>query len=76
VEYTENLLLPLREYPVQKILAAYALYHATKPELVEPELYAILPEPEAEDEEELLWEFPHILWLSPGPGTVAEGYGF
>jgi hypothetical protein len=72
VEYTGDLLLSLREYPVQEILAVYALCHASEPELVEPELYGLLPEREHETEEED-WpgpDFPHILRLSPALGRL------
>jgi hypothetical protein len=72
IEYAGDLLLTLREYPVQEILALYALYHAAEPELIEPELYAILPEPEPEPETED-WpgpNIPHELRLSPVLGRL------
>jgi hypothetical protein len=67
VEYTGDLLLTLREYPVREILAVYALYHAGEPELAEPELYAILPEREPETEG---LDIPHTLRLSPALGRL------
>jgi hypothetical protein len=72
VEYTGDLLLSLREYPVQEILAVYALYHASEPELVEPEFYAILPErePETEGEDWPGPDIPHALRLSPTLGRL------
>jgi hypothetical protein len=69
-EYAGDLLLTLREYPVREVLALYALYHAAEPELVEPELYAILPEPEPETEDWPGPDIPHTLRLSPVLGRL------
>jgi hypothetical protein len=68
LEYTGDLLLTLREYPVQEILAVYALYHISEPELVEPELYGLLPETESEEGPPL--DIPHTLRLSPTLGRL------
>ncbi|MDR1986088.1 MAG: hypothetical protein LBP88_03825 [Treponema sp.] len=42
----------------------------TEPKLVEPELYGLLPEPEAESEDGALLDFPHTLRLSPALGRL------
>jgi hypothetical protein len=68
VEYTGDLLLTLREYPAQEILAVYALYHTSEPELVEPELYGLLPETEGGEGPPL--DIPHTLRLSPALGRL------
>jgi hypothetical protein len=77
IEFHGDLLLPLGEYPAREILALYALYHVMEPELIEPELYALLPEPGPETEEED-WpgpDIPHSLRISPVfgrlPGLIA-----
>jgi hypothetical protein len=85
LEYTGDLLLTLREYPVREILAVYALFHVSESELVEPEFYCLLPESGPEGEEGPLLDFPHSLRLSPAlgrlPGVAAvkavyrAGYG-
>jgi len=56
MDYTEELLLPLREYPVIKVLAAY-----TKGEekVIEPELYYVVPECGSDE------DWPYSLYLSP-----------
>jgi hypothetical protein len=59
VEPDGGLFLPLREYPVRKVLALYALYHTAGPELVEPEFYSLCPE--IEEQLDIL----HALRLSP-----------
>jgi hypothetical protein len=46
------------------VLAVYAIYHATEPELVEPEFYGLCPEPE----ERL--DLPHALRLFPALGRL------
>ncbi|MDR2476822.1 MAG: hypothetical protein LBD18_03440 [Treponema sp.] len=85
IAYNGDLVLPLREYPVREVLAVYAHCHDAEPELVKPELYAILPEPEPEGEEWAGLDIPHTLRLSPAigrlPGLMAfkviyrAGYG-
>jgi hypothetical protein len=70
IAYNGDLLLPLREYPVREVLAVYAHCHGTEPELMEPELYAILPEPEPEEEEWAGLDIPHTLRLSPALGRL------
>ena len=64
IETNGDLLLPLREYPVRKVLAVYAYCSATGPELVEPEFYGLCPE----IEERL--DIPHALRLSPALGRL------
>jgi hypothetical protein len=64
IEFHGDLFLPLREYPAREVLAVYALYHTTEPELVEPEFYGLCPEPE----ERL--DLPHALRLSPSLGRL------
>jgi hypothetical protein len=68
IEYTGDLLLPLREYPVREVLAVHALCHGAESQLVEPEFYAIMPEAEEEDFAGL--DIPHILRLSPALGRL------
>jgi hypothetical protein len=79
IEFTGDLLLSLREYPVREVLAVYAYCSTGEPELVEPEFYSLCPE----IEEQL--DIPHALRLSPAlerlPGLTAfkavyrAGYG-
>jgi len=64
IEFTGELLLPLREYPVGRILAAYAirweeLVVKRDGELLEPEFYSVIPECGSDD------EWPYSLSLSP-----------
>jgi hypothetical protein len=63
-EYTGDLLLTLREYPVREVLAVYACYSAAEPELAEPEFYGLCPE----IKERL--DIPHTLRLSPVLGRL------
>ena len=64
IEFTRDLFLPLREYPVREVLAVYVLCHTTGPELVGLECYGLCPE----IEERL--DIPHTLWLSPALGRL------
>jgi len=41
IEYTGDLLLPLREYPVSDVLAVYVLGNS---EILEPEFYSVIPD--------------------------------
>jgi hypothetical protein len=41
IQFTGDLILPLREYPVSKILALYAIGNG---EIVEPEFYKVIPD--------------------------------
>ena len=60
IEYTGDLILPLREYPVFKVLAMYALsVMGGAGEIVEPEFYSVLPECGTD------YDFPFSLSLSP-----------
>jgi hypothetical protein len=53
IAYNGDPLLPLREYPVREVLAVYSLSGiAASGELVEPELYEVVPDLEAETGEE------------------------
>jgi hypothetical protein len=70
IAYNGDPLLPLREYPVREVLALYAHCHGVEPELVEPEFYAILPEPEPEGEDWAGLDIPHTLRLSPVLGRL------
>jgi hypothetical protein len=74
LDYAGDALVDLREYPVQEVLALYALFHAAGPELAEPELYGLLPEPE---EGEGPWpDIPHALRISPALGRLPGLAGF
>jgi hypothetical protein len=45
IEYAGELILPLREYPVSKVLAVYALSGIGRTgDIVEPEFYSVLPD--------------------------------
>ena len=44
IEYFRDFTLILGEYPVTDILALYALFPLRQPELIEPELYEVVPE--------------------------------
>ena len=63
IEYTGDLLLPMREYPVQRILAVYVLgnreWGVGNGEILEPEFYAAVPECGTD------MDFPFSLSLSP-----------
>src|SRR5215469_1279626 len=44
IEYIGDLLLPLREYPVSKVLAVYAITNMNGTgEIVEPDFYSVIP---------------------------------
>ena len=66
IEFTGDLFLPIREYPVTEILAVYAL---GKGEIVEPEFYHTIPDCGLEN------DYPFLLSLSPAarhyPGLAA-----
>jgi hypothetical protein len=74
LDYAGDALFDLREYPVQEVLALYALFHASGPELAEPELYGLLPEPEAGEGPGL--DIPHALRISPALGRLPGLAGF
>jgi hypothetical protein len=75
ITYNGDLLLPLREYPVRELLAVYTCNGTGNGEIIEPEFYAILPEPEPEEEDWAGLDIPHTLRLSPAlrrlPGLMA-----
>jgi hypothetical protein len=73
-DYAGDALFDLREYPVQELLALYALFHAAEPELAEPELYGLLPEPEAGEGPGP--DIPHALRISPALGRLPGLAGF
>ena len=56
VEYTGDLFLPLREYPVNKVLAVYLYGNG---EILEPEFYSIVPDCGTD------YDLPFSLSLSP-----------
>jgi hypothetical protein len=57
IEYAGDLLLPLREYPVCKVLAVYTLSGmGGAGEIVEPESYSVVPD--CGTIEDLLFRFP------------------
>jgi hypothetical protein len=74
LDYAGDALFDLREYPLQEVLALYALFHAAGPELAEPELYGLLPEPEAGEGPGL--DIPHALRISPALGRLLGLAGF
>jgi hypothetical protein len=60
LEFTGDLLLPLREYPVVKVLAAYTLSGNTGAgEILEPEFFSVVPDCGTDE------DFPFYLSLSP-----------
>jgi hypothetical protein len=86
IEPNGDLLLPLGEYPVRELLAVYALGDFAGPgELLEPELYRVIPDLETETGERPE-DMPYSLSLSPalnrGRGLTAvkpvyrAGYGY
>jgi hypothetical protein len=56
IEFTGDLLLPLKEYPVTKILAAFAMNNG---DILEPEFYGVVPDCGCDD------DIPFSLSLSP-----------
>jgi hypothetical protein len=56
IEFCGDLLLPLREYPVSKILALYAIGNG---EIIEPEFYSVVPDCGTDE------DIPFYLSLSP-----------
>ena len=56
IEYTRDLLLPLREYPVNKVLAVYVFGNG---EILEPEFYHTVPDCGFE------YDLPFAISLSP-----------
>ena len=60
IEYTGDLFLPLKEYPVQKMLAVYLMFgNSISGELLEPDFYQVIPDCGTED------DLPFGLSLSP-----------
>jgi hypothetical protein len=63
IDYSGDLFLPLREYPVSKVLAVYALKNGEwgigNGELLEPEFYGVIPDSGLDD------DLPFSLSLSP-----------
>jgi hypothetical protein len=56
IEFCGDLVLPLREYPVSKVLALYAIGNS---EIVEPEFYEVVPDCGSDE------DIPFYLSLSP-----------
>ena len=71
IEYRGDLFLPLKEYPVSKILLVYALTSTNGPdgELAEPEFYHVIPDCGCGE------DIPYTLVLSPAvkrlPGLLS-----
>jgi len=60
LQYTGDLLLPFREYPVSKVLAVYALSGmGGSGEIVEPEFYRVIPDCGMD------YDIPFVIELSP-----------
>ena len=60
IDFYGDLILPLREYPVSNIIAAYSIFqHKETGELIEPDFYSLIPEPVFE------MDIPYFLSLSP-----------
>jgi hypothetical protein len=59
IEYTGDLFLPLREYPVSKVLAVYALSGGGTGEIVEPDFYGVIPDCGTSE------DLPYNITLSP-----------
>jgi len=68
IEYTGDLFLPLREYPVSKILAVYVFGNMDSEEgggkILEPDFYSLIPDCETDE------DLPFSLSLSP----ALQGY--
>ena len=58
IEYTGDLFIPLAEYPVNKVLAAYAM-NREQGEMIEPEFYRVTPDCGMEN------DLPYSIELSP-----------
>ena len=56
IEYTRDLILPLREYPISKVLVVYLL---GKGEILEPEFYNVVPDCGTDE------DIPFSLSISP-----------
>jgi hypothetical protein len=56
IEYTGDLFLPLREYPVSDVLAVYVF---GKGDILEPDFYQVIPDCETE------FDLPYCISLSP-----------
>jgi hypothetical protein len=60
IEYTGDLIIPLREFPVSKVLAVYALFSmGGAGEIVEPDFYNVIPDCGIDD------DLPFHITLSP-----------
>ena len=60
LKYSGDLVLPLREYPVSKVLVVYALSSMSRDgEIVEPEFWSVIPDCSIDE------DFPFCLSLSP-----------
>jgi uncharacterized phiE125 gp8 family phage protein len=67
IESYGDMYVPLREYPVRKVLAVYAYGSTAEPELIEPGCYSLCPE----IEERL--DIPYTLRLAPTVGRRFPG---
>ena len=63
IEYTGDLFIPLAEYPVNKVLAAYAM-NREQGEMIEPEFYRVTPDCGMEN------DLPYSIELSPAVKTL------
>jgi hypothetical protein len=61
IEFCVDLVLPLREYPVSKILALYAIWNG---EIVEPDFYRVVPDCGSNE------DFPYSIELSPAVARI------
>ena len=59
IDYSGDLLLPLREYPVSKVLAALVNNNQQRAEILEPDFYSVIPECGSDE------DWPYALSLSP-----------
>ena len=59
IEFANDEYLVLNEYPVQKILSVFALFHFEQPAIIEPDFYKIVPDETNRE------DIPYTIILSP-----------
>ena len=59
IPFTNVIHLDLNQYPVRKILSVHGMYHLGHPDLIEPEMYTLVPD------EQALEDVPYTVVLSP-----------
>jgi hypothetical protein len=59
IEFANDEYLVLNEYPVQKVLSVFALFHFEQPAIIEPDFYKIVPDEKSRE------DIPYTIILSP-----------